>query len=103
MGKSIRSKSKLRAKSVKRKVEFSEFVAKRDNRISDKLVELTKAQDEAKKQKKEAEGEVDEPMDTDNTDTKKPSTSGWRNSRKQQYIQKNLKTKKKGKNATMKF
>lgn len=103
MGKSLRSKSKLRAKSIKRKAEFSEYVDKRNQRISDKLAESTKAQDELKKQKKQEEG-IDEeaaPMETDND--KKPSTSGWRNSRKQQYIQKNLKGKKKGKNATMKF
>lgn len=111
MGKSLRSKSKLRAKSIKRKAEFSEYVDQRNKRISEKLIESTKAQEELKKQKKQEDGSIEQdveeddenatPMETDNN--KKPSTSGWRNSRKQQYIRKNLKGKKKGKNATMKF
>jgi len=99
MGKSLRSKSKLRAKSIKRSGEFAEFVDARNKRISEKLIESTKKQNEEKLTKQPAEAAEDS-MDTD---AKKISTSGWRNSRKQQYIQKKLKGKKKGKNATMKF
>ncbi|RCK64505.1 hypothetical protein Cantr_00100 [Candida viswanathii] len=96
MAKSLRSKSKLQAKSVKRKGEFSKFVDERNKRIAAKLAEETKKQDELKKQQKKEDNEDEtKTMDVDEAkDTKKVSTSGWRDSRSQAYKQRQLKNKK---------
>lgn len=87
MGKSLRSKSKLRAKSVKRVGEFSDFVDARNARLAEKL-----------KKKTDAQAKDDEKMDTDKPKSDKVSTSvstsGWRDLRKQQYKKRNLKKKK---------
>ncbi|KAG7664467.1 uncharacterized protein J8A68_002023 [[Candida] subhashii] len=98
MAKSLRSKSKLRAKSVKRKGEFSKFVDDRNKRIADKLAKETVKQDEAKKEET-VDDKPEEDMEVDKSE-QKVSTSGWRDSRKQIYKQRTLK-KKKGK--TLKF
>ncbi|ODV78565.1 uncharacterized protein CANTADRAFT_6923 [Suhomyces tanzawaensis NRRL Y-17324] len=101
MAKSLRSKSKLRAKSVKRKGEFANFVDGRNKRLSEKMEQELLKQKEAalakKKDQADAEG-AEEPavpeqdMDVDKT-PKKISTSGWRDSRNQIYKKKHLKKK----------
>lgn len=103
MGKSIRSKSKLRAKSVKRDGEFQKFVDGRNDRIAAKLAEKTKKQDEDIKAKKVENGEVIDEKDESSMDVeaKKVSTSGWRDSRSQIYKKRTIKKSKKAK--TMKF
>lgn len=88
MGKSIRSKSVLRAKSAKRGGEFSNFVDARNKRLSEKMAKDL-AEQKAKLQKQEVE---DDKMEED---TKKVSTSGWKNSRKSIYKQSLIKKKKK--------
>lgn len=106
MGKSIRSKSKLRAKTVKRNGEFQKFVDGRNDRIAAKLAEKTKKQDDEKRAKKAEEGEdieevkEDKEMQVDGENKKKISTSGWRESRTQIYKQRKIKGKK---SKTMKF
>ncbi|CAK7901258.1 hypothetical protein CAAN3_05S05138 [[Candida] anglica] len=102
MAKSLRSKSKLRAKSVKRKGEFAKFVDGRNDRLAAKLEEHTKKQEEEKAAKKaqdpEVKAEETEGMEVDysaeSTTDKKVSTSGWRDSRNQIYKQRKLKGKK---------
>lgn len=87
MGKSIRSKSVLRAKSVKRSGEFAKYVDARNKRISEKLTE-----DLSKQAKPETKTtQVEEKMDED---AKKISTSGWKSSRKSVYKQSLIKNKK---------
>lgn len=98
MGKSLRSKSKLRAKLIKRKGEFSNFVDSRNKRLAEKLEQETEKQDEEKKKKQAEAGE--EAMDVETDKSKKVTTSGWRDSRKQIYKQRKLKSKK---SKTMKF
>lgn len=119
MAKSIRSKSKLRAKTVKRKNEFGNFVDGRNQRISDKMADHMKTQrEEAILKKKElvAAGELpasdlvkaeeaEEALiaasteDAIKEEPKKVSTSGWRTSNTQKF------KGKKGKktNKAMKF
>ncbi|RLV91816.1 hypothetical protein JA1_003615 [Spathaspora sp. JA1] len=101
MAKSLRSKSKLRAKSVKRKGEFSKFVDSRNTRIARKLADETVKQDEAKaaKEGEEVEESTETTMEVDEskTEKKKVSTSGWRDSRNQIYKQRQIKANKKGK------
>ncbi|KAK7683918.1 hypothetical protein QCA50_012889 [Cerrena zonata] len=80
MAHSLRSKSKLQAKSIKRKNEFSKYAEERTNRLQKKLEEHDKEQGKPKE---------DGGMDLDN---KKVSTHGWRDSRSQIY--KKLKHKK---------
>ncbi|KAI5967824.1 uncharacterized protein KGF55_000056 [Candida pseudojiufengensis] len=101
MAKSLRSKSKLQAKSVKRKGEFSKFVDERNKRIAEKLLKETAKQEEAKKQKQAdkengavAEAINKESMDVDNKEPKKVSTSGWRDSNSQRYKQRKSKSGK---------
>ncbi|KAG2735848.1 hypothetical protein G9P44_002062 [Scheffersomyces stipitis] len=104
MGKSLRSKSKLRAKSIKRKGVFSNFVDERNKRLADKMADATKKQEEAKKAAAAEEGTEpkEDTMDVEEKDSKKVSTSGWRDSRKQIYKKKQIKNKKGG-NKTLKF
>lgn len=82
MAKSLRSKSKLRAKTIKRKGEFAHLNEERNKRLAKKLEDETKKQDEAKA----AATEVSEaPMEVDGAEKKKVSTSGWRDSHSQIY------------------
>lgn len=85
MAKSLRSKSKLRAKNIKRKGEFEQLNKARQERIAQKLTETMEKQ-------KEETMEDDAPKTESD---KKVSTSGWRTLRKQEYIVKKLKGKKK--------
>lgn len=105
MAKSLRSKSKLRAKSVKRKGEFAEFVDQRNKRLNLKALEKLKEQKDAaiaKKQEMIANGEMEEkseePAEQEKKEEKKVSTSGWRGSHSQQF-----KKRKHKKNRTMRF
>lgn len=108
MAKSIRSKSKLQAKSVKRKGEFAKYDNERSKRLEQKLVEHTKKQEEEKAAKKLLEGNDNEStmeLDSKSSSTTDPKkhvpTSGWRDSRTQIYKQ--SKIKKGRKNRTMKY
>lgn len=83
MAKSLRSKSKLRAKSVKRQGEFAQYVDARSARLAEKMKAKTAAQTE-----KAAKADADKPP------AAKVSTLGWRDSRKLQYKQQKLKKKK---------
>lgn len=75
MAKSLRSKTKLKAKSIKRAGVFSKVEDLRRQRIAEKL--NRKDDDDMKEDK------VD-----DKINEKPVSTSGWRGSRKQQYKKK---------------
>lgn len=87
MGKSLRSKPKLRAKSVKRAGEFTKYVESRNDRIAQRM--------KANLEKQKAEA-----MEEDNTEAeeskeeKKIKTSGWRNTSRQRSKQKKSKKKK---------
>ncbi|KAI5968825.1 hypothetical protein KGF57_000075 [Candida theae] len=103
MAKSLRSKSKLQAKSVKRKGEFAKYADERSKRLAEKLAKETAKQEAEKKSKQNKEQET---MDLDGQDvdggkSKKVSTSGWRDSNSQRYKQRQLKNKSKKK--TLKF
>lgn len=102
MAKSLRSKSKLRAKSIKRKGEFTKYIDGRNLRLAQKLADHTQKQEEAKADKPEKEEESME-LDSKTTEAsdKKVSTSGWRDSRTQIY--KKVKAKKSKKNKSLKF
>lgn len=106
MAKSIRSKSKLRAKSIKRGAEFSVHADARRQRIATKLAvehKSKKLKQDGVDKEDEEEMEVDEATNTDATaegDKKVVSTSGWRDSRSQIYKQRTIKKKK---NKTVKF
>lgn len=103
MAKSLRSKPKLRAKSVKRNSEFQKFVDGRNERLAAKMAEHTRQQAEEKAAKQAAGGDAGDAGDAAEmeTDAKKVSTSGWRQSRGQIYKQRKIKGSKKSK--TMKF
>ncbi|ODQ78262.1 hypothetical protein BABINDRAFT_14853 [Babjeviella inositovora NRRL Y-12698] len=94
MAKSLRSKSKLRAKSVKRKGEFQAAVDDRQKRI------VARCEADLKKQNEETEKKKDEDKDEDNVkdvmavdetpkSDKPVSTSGWRKTRHTAYKQRN--------------
>lgn len=113
MAKSLRSKSKLQAKSVKRKGEFAKFVDARNQRIAEKLHQETLKQEAKKKEEKENEGKDKDASDATDAAAaaamdvdaekkeKKISTSGWRSSNSQRYKQDQL--KKRVKKKVMKF
>lgn len=91
MGKSIRSKPNLRAKSIKRKGEFAKAVGDRNERIAKRM------QDNLEKQKAE---EMDTAVETETiaepvVEKKKISTSGSRNSSRQRMKAKHTKKSKK--------
>lgn len=86
MAKSLRSKSKLKAKTLKRKGEFEEINRARQERIAKKLAEGMA---------KQKEDNMEEESSTTTESGKKVSTSGWRTLRKQEYIVKKCKGKKK--------
>lgn len=88
MGKSLRSKPKLRAKSVKRKGEFAKFVDARNVRLAEKV-------------KANLEKQKEDEMPSDDKEPvkeKKISTSGQRTSSRQR-----MKLKKNKKNGVTKF
>lgn len=114
MAKSLRSKSKLQAKSVKRKGEFAKFVDARNQRIAEKLHQETLKQEAKKKEERENEGKDKDASDATDAAAaaaamdvdaekkeKKISTSGWRSSNSQRYKQDQL--KKRVKKKVMKF
>lgn len=87
MGKSLRSKPKLRAKSVKRGGEFAKFVDSRNERIAQRM--------KANLDKQKAEAMVDDTIEEEKPEEeKKVSTSGWRNTSRQRSKQKKSKKKK---------
>lgn len=97
MAKSLRSKPKLRAKSIKRKGEFAKFVEERDSRLAEKnQLHLAK--------QKQSEAASEEAMEQDSAgpdamaedppaEPKKISTSGPRNNSKNRMRAKKLKAK----------
>ena len=86
MAKSLRSKPKLRAKSIKRKNEFSKFVDSRNERLAQRM-------------KVNEETMEEDPVETNEPkEEKKISTSGWRQTSRQK-----LKQKKKNKKNVTKF
>lgn len=115
MAKSLRSKSKLQAKSVKRKGEFAKFVDARNQRIAEKLHQETLKQEAKKKEERENKGKDKDATDASDASPaaaaamdvdaekkeKKISTSGWRSSNSQRYKQDQL--KKRVKKKVMKF
>lgn len=109
MAKSLRAKSRLQAKSVKRKGEFQNAVNAREQRISERLQQdLINQKLKELKSKNETNEETNEPtMEIDGlaslekkeeTKTQKISTSGWRDARHLNYqrAKKMKKNKKKG-------
>lgn len=82
MAKSLRAKSHLAAKSVKRRNEFQKVVDARAERVSEKLKQDLMAQ--KMKELKDGNGmDIDTKKDDD--ESKKVSTSGWRDARHHNY------------------
>lgn len=78
MAKSLRSKPKLRAKSVKRKGEFLKATDARNERLAEKMKQnLVKQRDEKMEDNEEAD-----------TESKKVTTSGWRQTSRRKMKQK---------------
>lgn len=104
MAKSLRAKSQLKAKSVKRKNEFQKNADARAQRIADRMKEdLIRQQLEEIKSKggdvQEAEAKAALQDDAMEQDGKKVSTSGWRDARHHNYKRNkklNNKNRKKG-------
>lgn len=88
MAKSLRSKPRMRAKTIKRNTEFGKHDDERKKRLAAKLAE---------------KDQQEKTMDTDDEPKveKKISTGGWRDLRSQIY--KKTKAKKGKKNKTMRF
>ena len=106
MAKSLRSKSKLQAKSVKRKGEFAKYADERSKRIAERLAKETAKQEAEKTKGKQDNGQESMDVDKGGEDgeegqSQKVSTSGWRDSNSQRYKQRQLKNKSKKK--TLKF
>lgn len=76
MAKSLRSKLKLRAKSVKRKGEFTDFVNERTARLA---ARAQAAQEKQKQKNEDAMEEEEEKPEKPKEDLKKISTSGLKN------------------------
>ncbi|PSK37639.1 hypothetical protein C7M61_003346 [Candidozyma pseudohaemuli] len=76
MAKSLRSKLKLRAKSVKRKGEFTDFVNERTARLA---ARAQAAQEKQKQKNEDAMEEEEEKPEKPKEDLKKVSTSGLKN------------------------
>lgn len=95
MAKSLRAKSHLKAKSIKRKNEFQKTVDARAERVANKLKEDLIRQKLEELKNKNGGMELDPSSvdaleakaDTDamDTDAKKVSTSGWRDARHHNY------------------
>ncbi|CUS23899.1 LAQU0S12e02520g1_1 [Lachancea quebecensis] len=108
MAKSLRAKSQLKAKSVKRKNEFQKAADARSQRLADKMKEdLIRQQIEELKSKnselKDDEAKMalqDEAMDQDG---KKVSTSGWRDARHHNYKRNKKLNKSRKKGSFTKF
>lgn len=81
MAKSLRAKSHLQAKSVKRRNEFQKVVDARAERLSDKLKQDLMAQ----KMKELKDGESMDVDESKKDEGKKVSTSGWRDARHHNY------------------
>ncbi|CCC67642.1 hypothetical protein NCAS_0A10840 [Naumovozyma castellii] len=105
MAKSLRAKSHLKAKSVKRHAVFQKIVDAREERIANKLKQGLIDQKMAKLKEQnggdadavmeiDAEGKTDE--EKKSTETKKVSTSGWRDARHHNYKKNKSMKKKKG-------
>ncbi|CCE93015.1 uncharacterized protein TDEL_0F02040 [Torulaspora delbrueckii] len=82
MAKSLRAKSHLAAKSVKRRNEFQKVVDARAERVSEKLKQDLMAQ-KMKELKDGTSMDIDTKKDDD--ESKKVSTSGWRDARHHNY------------------
>ncbi|GEQ72055.1 hypothetical protein JCM33374_g5741 [Metschnikowia sp. JCM 33374] len=93
MAKSLRSKPKLRAKSVKRKGEFTKFVDDRNAR----LAERTRLNLQKQNEEKMADAAPTEEVSEDAT-KKTPTTAAWKTSSK-----KKLSKAKKNRNKKLKF
>lgn len=96
MAHSLRSKSKLRAKSIKRGKEFQKVVDERTQRLHEKAKHNLIKQKEQEKLKALEEGKEikeDEDEESMNVDEKKVSTSGYRTSRNQIWKNKHKKHK----------
>lgn len=111
MAKSLRAKSHLNAKSIKRKGVFQKTVDARAERVSEKLKkDLIKQKVEALKAKNNG-AEVDEATllqqeENDgkmSVDEKKVSTSGWRDARHHNYKKARLMKQKSKKGSFTKF
>lgn len=109
MAKSLRAKSRLQAKSVKRKGEFQNAVNAREQRISEKLkqdlinqkLKELKAKNGTNEEAEEPTMEIDDLASLEKkeeTKNQKISTSGWRDARHLNYkrAKKMKKNKKKG-------
>lgn len=108
MAKSLRAKSHLKAKSIKRKGVFQNVVDARTDRLAEKLKQDLIDQKMQKLKAKDGDMELDEGVlqnaevkedgEKMDEDKKKVSTSGWRDARHHTYKknQKIKKTKKKG-------
>lgn len=105
MAKSLRAKSHLHAKSVKRQGEFQKAVNARENRLSEKLKQdliNQKLKELKAKNGEEPNMEIDDLAALEKTEeeaeSKKVSTSGWRDARHLNYkrAKKMKKNKKKG-------
>lgn len=84
MAKSLRSKPKLRAKSIKRKAEFANFVNDRDLRLAEKIQANLEKQ-KAKKEQEKAESSQDKPAEEQKyqpIDFKSISTAGGKRNSK---------------------
>ncbi|GME87972.1 hypothetical protein B5S28_g3924 [[Candida] boidinii] len=106
MAHSLRSKSKLKAKSVKRHSEFQPKEDARKERLAQKMKENLTKQVAEKAAADAAEGKevapVEDKMEDDSNKT--VSTSGWRKSRHHVYKKnQKLKNKSKNKNKFTKF
>ncbi|CEP24714.1 unnamed protein product [Cyberlindnera jadinii] len=91
MAKSLRSKPKLRAKSIKRGKEFQKAVDERQNRLANKLKEDLLKQKSTKKADNDKEEEMEVEQDDSARDVKKVSTSGDRNARHHNWKMSNRK------------
>lgn len=90
MAKSLRSKPKLRAKSIKRKGEFTKFVDDRNSRLADKVRANLEQQKGEKKAEEEAK--MEDKIEEDKKDSK-VATSGWRGNSRQRMKAKRSKRK----------
>lgn len=89
MAKSLRSKPKLRAKSTKRKGEFTKAVDERNTRLAEKV----RANLEKQGAEKAAEAMEEDKAGEETKEEKKVSTSGWRGSSRQRMKAKRAKRK----------
>ncbi|ODV62464.1 uncharacterized protein ASCRUDRAFT_7034 [Ascoidea rubescens DSM 1968] len=91
MAHSLRSKSKLKSKSLKRKSVFQKYDDEKRKQISEKLKENIEKQQKVKEYGND--GNRDEDMVVEHPEEKKISTSGWRDARHLNYKKINKKFK----------